>query len=126
MATADRVTRFSGELFDEAVRAGARENRSARQQLEHWARLGQSVSDQTSAARSRVEAALAGRLASEDLTTEEAVVFDAEIATLIKTKLPTINHVDERAAAGYSSVILQDGVLIECLPDGSRRPLVDE
>ena len=83
--------------------------------MEHWARLGQSVSNQTSASRSRVEAALAGKLASEDLTTEEAVVFDAEIATLIKTKLPTINHVEERATAGYSSVILHDGVLIECL-----------
>ena len=56
MTAPDRVTRFSGDLFDEAVKAGARENRSARQQLEHWARLVQSVSNQTSASRSRVEA----------------------------------------------------------------------
>lgn len=124
MTAADRVTRFSGELFDEAVTAGRRQHRSARQQLEYWARLGQSVSNQTSAARSRVEAALAGRLASEVLTPEEATVFDAEIDASIKAALPTVNHVAKRAAAGFSSVIVgEDGELVECLPNGTRRPL---
>ncbi|GAB10556.1 hypothetical protein GOARA_060_00070 [Gordonia araii NBRC 100433] len=123
MTAADRVTRFSSDLFDEAVRAGRRENRSARQQLEHWARLGQAVSNQTSAARSRVEAALAGKLPSEQLTHEEAVVFDAEIDTAIDNALPTVDFVKERASLGHRSVTFDDGALVEHLPDGSRRIL---
>ena len=41
--TADRPTRVSSDLFDSAVVEGAKENRSAKQQLEHWARVGKSV-----------------------------------------------------------------------------------
>lgn len=124
MAGADRVTRFSGDLFEEAVEAGRRENRSARQQLEHWARLGQSMANQTGAFRSRVEAALAGRLPSEQLTAEEAVAFDAEIDISIDEALPTVDFVAERAALGYRSVTMDDdGNLVEHLPDGGTRIL---
>ena len=42
--------------------------------LDHWARVGRAVSQQHSAARRRVEAALAGELASDELTLEVGVV----------------------------------------------------
>ena len=43
-----------------AAAEGARQSRSAKQQLDHWARVGRAVSSQHTAARRRVEAALAG------------------------------------------------------------------
>jgi hypothetical protein len=43
-AKPDRVTRVAADLFDSAVVQGARESRSAKQQLDHWARVGRSVS----------------------------------------------------------------------------------
>jgi hypothetical protein len=38
--TADRPTRVPSDLLDSARVEGAKENRSAKQQLEHWARVG--------------------------------------------------------------------------------------
>ncbi len=45
--TADRVTRFAADLFDSAAAEGARQSRSAKQQLDHWARVGRAVSSAT-------------------------------------------------------------------------------
>ncbi|MGV9827288.1 MULTISPECIES: TA system antitoxin ParD family protein [unclassified Gordonia (in: high G+C Gram-positive bacteria)] len=117
---ADKVTRFSAALVDEAGAEGAREHRSARQQLEHWARVGRGVSIRTSAARRRVEAALAGSLPIGDLTAEESVVFDAEVDALIESRLDGTDHVDRRAAQGFSSVAVDDeGRVVEYRPDGT-------
>ena len=124
MSTEEKVTRFSATLFDSAAQVGREQQRSARQQLEHWARIGRSVSEQTSAARRRVEQALAGALAPEDLTDEEAIVFNAEVETAISERLSTTNFADLRAAQGLSSVALDtEGNLVEHLPDGTIRPL---
>ena len=37
--TADRVTRVAADLMDSAATEGARQSRSAKQQLDHWARV---------------------------------------------------------------------------------------
>ena len=58
--TTDRVTRVAADLMDSAAAEGVRQSRSAKQQLDHWARVGRAVSSQQSAARRRVEAALTG------------------------------------------------------------------
>ncbi|MFW0787793.1 hypothetical protein AAFP35_25135 [Gordonia sp. CPCC 206044] len=119
-ATADKVTRFSAALVNEASNEGAREHRSARQQLEHWARVGQGVSARTSAARRRIEAALAGNLPIGSLTDEEAVVFDAEVDALLEERLGAVDHVEVRAAQGFSSVAVDDqGRMVEYRPDGT-------
>ncbi|WP_459981083.1 TA system antitoxin ParD family protein, partial [Mycobacterium avium] len=76
----DRVTRVASDLMDSAAAEGARQSRSAKQQLDHWARVGRAVSSQHTASRRRVEAALAGRLSTAELTLEEGVVFNAEIS----------------------------------------------
>lgn len=55
--TTNRVTRFAADLMDSAAAEGARQNRSAEQQLDHWARVGRAVSSQHSVARRKVEAA---------------------------------------------------------------------
>ena len=41
--TADRVTRIAADLMDSAAAEGARQSRSAKQQLDHWARVGRAV-----------------------------------------------------------------------------------
>lgn len=118
---ADRVTRFSSELVDAAAAEGRRENRSAKQQLEHWARIGREVSDQRQVARRRVESALAGRTPLADLSLEEGVVFNAEIAAALEESLATGNHLAERTAQGRSTVSLDaDGRVVKHLPDGTH------
>ncbi|MFD4369392.1 hypothetical protein [Rhodococcus sp. NPDC058521] len=121
---ADRVTRFSSDLVDAAANEGERENRSARQQLEHWARVGREVSDQRQVARRRVESALTGRLPLSELSTEEGVVFNAEISAALEESLATGHHVADRAAQGKASIVLDEqGRVVKYLPDGTHNVL---
>ena len=118
---ADRVTRFPSDLVDDAAAEGARENRSARQQLEHWARIGREVSTQRGIPRRRVEAALAGRTPLSDLSPEEGVVFNAETAAALEESLTSGNHLAERTAQGRTTVFLDDhGRVVKHLPDGTQ------
>ncbi|MEW2015039.1 hypothetical protein [Rhodococcus sp. NPDC076796] len=118
---ADRVTRFASDLVDDAAAEGERENRSARQQLEHWARVGREVSSQRGIARRRVEAALAGRTPLSDLSPEEGVVFNAETAAALEESLTSGNHLAERTAQGRTTVFLDEhGLVVKHLPDGTQ------
>ncbi|OBF28201.1 hypothetical protein A5724_27625 [Mycobacterium sp. ACS1612] len=118
--TADRVTRFAADLMDAAAAEGARQSRSAKQQLDHWARVGRAVSSRHSAARRRVEAALAGELELTELSHEEGVVFNAEISAAIEEKLAGANYGGILAGRGVTTVALNDaGELVEHRPDGT-------
>jgi ParD-like antitoxin of type II bacterial toxin-antitoxin system len=117
---ADRVTRFAADLVDSATAEGARQSRSAKQQLDHWARVGRAVSATHTASRRRVEAALAGQLATSELTLEEGVVFNAEISAAIEESLARTHYGDVRAAQGITTVALNEaGDIVEHRPDGS-------
>jgi hypothetical protein len=116
----DRVTRFAADLLDSAAAEGARQSRSAKQQLDHWARVGREVSSQHTAARRRVEAALTGDLELRELNVEEGVVFNAEIAAAIQEKLAESNYGEVLAKRGITTVSLNDsGEIVEHHPDGS-------
>jgi hypothetical protein len=116
----DRVTRVAADLMDSAASEGARQSRSAKQQLDHWARVGRAVSSQHTASRRRVEAALAGHLATGDLTVEEGVVFNAEISAAIEESLARTNYGAALAGQGIATVALNDaGDIVEHRPDGS-------
>lgn len=118
--TADRVTRFAADLLDSAAAEGARQSRSAKQQLDHWARVGRAVSSQHSAARRKVEAALAGELELAELSVEEGVVFNAEISAAIQESLADDDYGQALAARGITTVALnEDGEMVEYRPDGS-------
>lgn len=122
--TADRVTRFAADLLDSAASEGARQSRSAKQQLDHWARVGRAVSSQHSAARKRVEAALAGEIELDTLGPEEGVVFNAEIDAAIQQSLSRADYGAEMARRGVTTVALDDaGAIVEHRPDGSSRPV---
>lgn len=80
---AERLTRFDEALFETAAAEGRRQSRSARQQLEHWARLGAALSAQVESPVNRVRLAVEGTLAQRDLTFDEARQFDAAVAVRI-------------------------------------------
>lgn len=120
----DRVTRFAADLLDSAAAEGARRSRSAKQQLDHWARVGRAVSTQHTASRRRVEAALDGTLAMNELTVEEAVVVNAEIDAAIQERVRGTHYGRRLAAEGVTTVALDDaGNLVRYHPDGSSTPL---
>jgi len=116
----DRVTRVAADLVDSAAAEGTRQSRSAKQQLDHWARVGRAVSTQQTAARRRVEAALAGRIQLTELTVEEGVVFNAEISAAIEENLSRTHYGDTLAARGVTTVALNEaGDIVEQRPDGT-------
>ena len=118
--TTDRVTRFAADLLDSAAAEGARQSRSAKQQLDHWARVGREVSSRHTAARMRVEEALAGDLELRELSVEEGVVFNAEVAAAIQENLAESNYGDALAKRGITTVALSEsGEIVEHRPDGS-------
>ncbi len=117
---ADRVTRVAADLMESASIEGARQSRSAKQQLDHWARVGRAVSSHQTASRRRVEAALAGDTDVSDLTDEEGTVFNAEISAAIEENLAHTNYGDVLAAQGITMVALDDdGRIVEYRPDGT-------
>src|SRR5947199_8530508 len=116
-AAADRPTRVPSDLLDDAVVEGAKENRSAKQQIEHWARVGRSVSARQTASRRRVEAALAGSLPIEQLSDDEGIVVDAEVQSRLETRLRTTDLGAVLAARGITTVGLNEqGELTEYRP----------
>jgi dihydroxyacetone kinase len=123
---ADRVTRVAADLIDSAAAEGARQSRSAKQQLDHWARVGRAVSSHHTAARRRVEAALAGEADLGSLTHEEGVVFNAEISAAIEEQLAATDYGDLLAARGVTTVALDDaGRIVQYRPDGTSVVLDD-
>jgi hypothetical protein len=124
--TASRVTRFAADLVDSAEAEGARQSRSAKQQLNHWVRVGRAVSSQQTASRRHVEAALTGELALSALSVEESVVFNAEISAAIEESLERADYGRVLAARGVTTVALDDrGQIIEHCPDGTSVVVAD-
>ncbi|SKO14674.1 TA system antitoxin ParD family protein [Mycobacteroides abscessus] len=113
----DRPTRVASDLLDSAAAEGVRQSRSAKQQLDHWARLGREVSSQDSVSRRRVEAALAGRLSLQDLSVEEGVVFNAEVEVELDRRIASTSVQDELRAEGVRVAVLnKDGEIVEYPP----------
>ncbi|MFC9907091.1 hypothetical protein ACFVJ3_44225 [Rhodococcus sp. NPDC127593] len=123
-STSDKVTRLAADLVASAMAEGERQHRTGRQQLEHWARVGRAVSSRQTAARRRVEDALAGRLPIGELGTEEGTVFNAEITAAIEEQLTTTDYGAVLAAQGVTTVALsEDGQIVEYRPDGTHAVL---
>ena len=121
---ADRVTRFAADLVESAEAEGARQSRSAKQQLDHWVRVGRAVSSQQTASRRRVEAALSGELALTSLSVEEGVVFNAEISAAVEESLSRADYGRALAARGITTVALDEhGQVVEHHPDGTSLTL---
>lgn len=121
---ADRPTRVAADLLDAAAAEGERQSRSAKQQLDHWARVGRAVSAQSSSARLRVEAALAGELDERELSSDERVGLNAELDALISESVRAVSFGEILAARGVTTVALDEqGVLTRYHPDGTTSRL---
>ncbi len=119
-AVTDRPTRVAADLMDAAAVEGERQSRSAKQQLDHWARVGRAVSAHSSASRQRVEAALRGALPERELTADERVVFNAEVDAAISETTRSVRFGEVLAARGVTTVALDDeGRLTRYHPDGT-------
>jgi hypothetical protein len=117
---ADKPTRVAADLLDSAAVEGRRQSRSAKQQLDHWARVGRAVSAQQCAPRRRVEAAFAGELPLAELTLEQGVVFNAEIIAATDESLARADYGATLASRRITTVAIDDeGQLIEYRPDGT-------
>lgn len=117
---ADIATRFAADLFRSATVEGKLQSRSAKQQLDHWARLGRAIANQQSVARRKVEAALSGEISTAALSDEEAAVFNAEIAVSIEERIAAADIGAGLTAQHIAYVALDDsGALVEYRPDGS-------
>lgn len=122
--TPDRPTRVAADLFESATVEGARSSRSAKQQIDHWARVGRAVSMTQTAARRRVEAALAGELDERELSSEERIVLDAELDAAISERGRTTDFGARLAKRGVTTVALDDaGVLTRYHRDGTTSAL---
>jgi hypothetical protein len=118
------MTRFDVELFEAAAAEGRREHRSARQQLEHWTRLGREFSAHETGARRRIAAAVRGEMPLSDLATEERFVANVELDVAIRERAATTSFGQSLLKAGMTAVALDDnGVLTQFDPDGASRPL---
>ena len=125
MSTA-RPSRIAADLFESATRVGKLESRSATQQLDHWTRVGRNVSMHQTAARRRVEAALAGTVELADLSPDERIVVNAELDVAIAEQAQRSSFGGELAADGITTVALDDdGTLVAYHPDGTSSPIVD-
>lgn len=74
--------------------------------------------------RRRVEAVLAGDLATSELTAEEGVVFSAGIAATLEESLARSNFGRILAERGVTTVALNEaGQIVEHRPDGTTAVL---
>jgi hypothetical protein len=117
-------TRVAADIAESAARVGRLESRSAAQQIDHWARLGRNISMHQTAARRRVEAALSGALALDELTAEERLVVHAEIDVAVAERAQSLAFGDVVAGEGIGTVALDDdGNLVAYHPDGNTSPV---
>lgn len=116
----DTPTRVANDLFEAAVREGALEQRSAKGQINYWARIGQKVTRRDTVARRRIEMCLAGEIPWTTLVPAERSVANAELDVAIDAAAERVSLGSVASAAGIVTVALDDqGRLCEFGPDGS-------
>jgi ParD-like antitoxin of type II bacterial toxin-antitoxin system len=117
----DRPTRFATDLLESAAAEGARQNRSAKQQLDYWTRVGRAVSIRHTGAQRRIEAALADTTVLATLGPAEQLVANAELDAAIQQHGQTTSYGELLAAEGIPIVAVDDdGRLVRYEPDGTR------
>lgn len=112
--------RIEADLYEAAKVAASQESRSTAQQVDFWARIGRRVTAPGTAARRRIEAAIAGELSLRELTEPERIVANAEIDESIIRAATSTNVKDQLLAEGKIAVCMDDdGNIVEYRPDGT-------
>lgn len=113
-------TRIAPDLYAAAQQAALEESRSAAQQIDHWARVGQGQSLLERASRRRMEAVLAGRLPMDALRPDERLAVNVELDARIVEKAQSTALGATSSARGVITVAVDDeGRLVEYRPDGT-------
>lgn len=121
---ADKVTRVDADLVDSAIAEGRRQQRTGRQQLEYWARVGRALTTHESASVRHVQDALAGTVPTTDLTADEGRAFNAQVRARVSESLGKANYRQELTERGVTTVSLdEDGRIVEYRPDGTTHVL---
>lgn len=115
--SAGQPTRIASDLYAAAQQAAVRESRSAAEQVNHWARLGQSLALHQSASRRRIEAVLAGTLPMSALRPDERDVVNAELDAAITSRAQSTPL--GKAVGGTTVALDEEGRLVEYRPDGT-------
>lgn len=122
--TSSTPTRVAEDVATTAKAVAPAENRSAAEQISHWARIGMQVERSGSVANRRVLAVAAGQAQFSSLTDDERVVAHAMVDARISELAAAQSFGAAARDEGHSTVSLdEEGNLIEIGPDGSRRPL---
>ncbi|MCU1369315.1 MAG: hypothetical protein JWO77_509 [Ilumatobacteraceae bacterium] len=117
---ADTPTRVAIDLMEAAALEGSLEQRSAKGQIDYWARIGQKVTRRDTASRRRIERCLGGDLPWSALRPAERRVANAELDLAIEEAADQVSLGGVAAVAGIVTVALDDqGRLCEFHPDGS-------
>lgn len=112
----DRPTRFAADLLESAAVEGQRQSRSAKQQLDHWARVGRAVEMQGPASWRRTQSVPA----ATELSAQDALVANAEIDVAIWEQVQRVSFGSVLASEGVTTVALDEtGALLRYHPDGS-------
>lgn len=115
-----RTARLPVDLIRAAEVEGREAHRSTAKQLEHWARLGMFFDRQTSTTARRIQRAVAGELALDELSPDEQLVANAAIDARIASTAATMSFADRLATRGVTTVTMDDrGRMIRHHPDGS-------
>jgi len=115
------VTRFAADLLENAAAEGARQRRSARQQLDHWARGGRAASSRHSAARRKVEAALACELDWPNSVWSKARYSTPRSPRRSRNAWPMPTYGEVLAGRGITTVALnEEGDIVEHRPNAVR------
>ena len=118
--TVDRPTRFAADLLDDAAEEGALQSRSAKQQLDHWARLGRSL-DRRHAAT--IRAVLDGNVELSDLDAPTRTAVNAALDTAVEERAASVSLGAAALARGIAVVAIDDsGELVRHAPDGTTSP----
>jgi hypothetical protein len=119
-----KTTRLPVDLLEAAEAEGRAEHRSGSKQLEHWARFGMYFDRQTSAARRRIQRAVAGETPLAELSPDERTPANALIDAAISTAANETSFADRLAARGVTTIVMDDdGHMVRRHPDGSSTAL---
>lgn len=115
-------TRVDQDLFASAQLVGALMERSAAQQLTHWARIGRELEAAADVSHRDIAEVLAKRRPYDDLTAEEQAVVRAEWTERMAQRREGLDLADRFAEDGRSYVELgEDGKVIRREPRRRRR-----
>lgn len=117
--TTTSVTRVDDELFASAKVAGEVMQRSASQQLAHWARIGRELELGDSVRHREITSVLAGRKPYDSLSVHEQAVVRAAWAERARQLRESLDLLAEFTSRGeIYTTVADDGSVLRVGPDG--------